>query len=68
MQKLKFARQEKKLNQYELAAASGVPRYVIQLCESGVRMPKLTEQCALAEALATTLEELFGKSQSKEIV
>ena len=63
MSKLRFIRQERELNQYELAAASGVSRHAIQLCECGIRNPKLEEQDRLAEALGVTRLELFPQKE-----
>ncbi len=59
MNKLKFLRQERGLSQFELAFASNVPRYVIQLAESATRLPNQEEQQKLAAALGVDEQILF---------
>jgi transcriptional regulator with XRE-family HTH domain len=56
---IKLFRVEKRLSQHELAMASGVPRYVIQLAESTNRLPTKEQRSSLASALGTTEDELF---------
>lgn len=58
MNTLKLIRIEKGFSQYELAMASGVPRYVIQLAETAIRLPSSEHQQALAEALGVDIAEL----------
>jgi DNA-binding XRE family transcriptional regulator len=57
--KIKFIRTELGISQYELALASGVPRYVIQLAEAATCMPDLNQQVALARTLGVSVEDLF---------
>lgn len=59
MNKLRFWRLERELSQIELAAASGVGRWAIQLYEMGVRAPKEDEQVALSYALGVDQAKLF---------
>ena len=56
MNQLKFMRTELQSSQWELASASGVPRWAIQLLECGVRKPEPDVAIALAEALG-----VFGR-------
>ncbi len=51
MNKLLYWRRERSLSQIELAAASEVPRYVIQLSEQGTRELNIDEVERLAIAL-----------------
>jgi len=62
MNKLKFWRTELTLSQLELSAASGVPRYLIQLAEQLSTLPKKPYRLALAKTLGRTEKELFPKS------
>jgi len=64
MNALKLIRIEKGLSQYELALASGVPRYVIQLAETATRLPNVTQQAALADALGVKIEDLLPRNPS----
>lgn len=57
--KVKFLRTERQLSQWELASASGVPRWAIQLIETGIRMPEPHQVQALAGALGSTIEHVF---------
>jgi len=57
---IKFWRQELRLNQYEVAGATGVPRWRIQLIESG---HKPTEE--EAKQIASFLERI-GKKRRKD--
>lgn len=50
---------ENGLSQYELALASGVPRYVIQLAENAVKMPTHEQQEQLASVLGISIDDLF---------
>src|SRR5438874_2649286 len=65
MPKLKFLRTELQISQWELASASGVPRWAIQLIEAGVRLPSSREAMALAEALGSPVEQLFPALSEK---
>ena len=60
MSKLKLYRLEAGFNQHELAAASDVPRYKIQQCESGFCLPTFEEMEKLAAALGKSTEKIFG--------
>lgn len=59
MSKLKFLRTELQLSQWELASASGVPRWAIQFIESGVRPPNPKLAQVLATALGSSVEQVF---------
>jgi DNA-binding XRE family transcriptional regulator/molybdate-binding protein len=48
------------LSQSELAAAAGVPRATVGAVESGRHSPGVEAALALADALGTTVERLFG--------
>ena len=61
MSKLKTWRIERNLSQYELAAATGVPRWRIQLLEGAFREPEKEEVETLACALGVQPEDLFPK-------
>ena len=56
MNQVKFWRMERGLSQYELAVASNVPRWAIQLIENGIRNPTSVERFNLASTLG--IEEL----------
>lgn len=51
MKNLKLIRLERGLSQYELALASEVPRYVIQMAETALKMPSSQQ----IERIANTL-------------
>ena len=55
---IKAKREEKGLNQSELAGIVGVTRMTISMFESGERKPELYNAIRLAKALGTTVEEL----------
>ena len=59
MTRLQFWRSERHLNQIELAAETGVPRYRIQLFEQGIATPYSDEQDRLAIALGVKPDDLF---------
>jgi transcriptional regulator with XRE-family HTH domain len=63
---LNYYRLERKLNQYELAFESGVPRSTIQLYEDGHKLPSASHRDALAAALDVTVMELFGDDHTLE--
>ena len=62
---------ERGLSQWELAGASGVPRWAVQLIECGHRLPSPGERTAIACALAVDENHLFpsqsGVSQERRI-
>lgn len=60
--KLRVWRIERGLSQHELAAASGVSRYIIQLAESGIRLPQVDEIARLSEVLDVPASKLFVQS------
>ena len=60
MNRLKVWRLQRVLSQIELAQAAGIPRYVIQLAESGIRMPNDDQINALDDSLGVRKEDLFG--------
>jgi len=59
MSKLKTWRIERNLSQHELAAATGLPRWKIQLIEGGVQHPSPQEADALAAGLGVKVNDLF---------
>jgi len=59
MNKLRVFRLNAGLSQMELAAASNVVRWKIQLAESGLRSLTPEERDSLCEALGVPLETLF---------
>ncbi len=65
MNKLRFWRLERGLSQHELAEASGMKRWAIQLFETSIRLPSKEEINALAEALGLRVEDLFPGKGSK---
>lgn len=66
MNKLKVWRLERGLSQIELAQASGVARWTIQLIESSIRGPKPEELIALSEALGVATNQIQSDS-TKEV-
>lgn len=58
MNSIRFWRLERRLSQIELAEASGLTRWFIQLIESGIRRPNEQESSAIAEALGVTVNDL----------
>ena len=65
MSKLKLLRIEAGLSQIELSLATGVPRYVIQLAEAGLRLPSNEHQQLLCSCLGASLAILFSDGGSK---
>jgi DNA-binding XRE family transcriptional regulator len=65
MNLLKFYRVESGLSQWELAKASGVPRWAIQLIEQGHRCPSSKERSALASTFAVSEDALFAESHGR---
>ena len=61
MTKLKMWRLEHGLSQVELSAAAGVPRYVIQLAERGVRSLEPDEMNRLACTLGIKPKDLLSQ-------
>ena len=59
MNKLKLLRIERCLSQTDLAFASNVPRYVISLAESGIKMPCAQHARAIANTLGVGETEIF---------
>ncbi|MBO0894525.1 MAG: helix-turn-helix transcriptional regulator, partial [Acidimicrobiales bacterium] len=58
--RLRLARLAERLSQHELADAAGVTRQAVAGIEAGHWDPSLRVAMALARALSTTVEELFG--------
>ena len=58
MNSLKFWRTERQLTQIELQEACGVPRWAIQLIESGCRLPDDEELRLLANTLGIEAKRL----------
>lgn len=65
MNLLKLHRFKAGLSQWELAMASGVPRWCIQLIESTYRSPSANERVALADALNIHVGRLFPKMRQR---
>lgn len=61
--KLKYWRQERSLSQFELSAASLIPRWKIQLMEQGIYAPSQIEREILTTVLAVSSEQIFGVQQ-----
>lgn len=59
MNRLKFWRSERQLSQFELAAGANVPRFVVQLCEQGIRLPTQSQQQDIAATLGVPAHVLF---------
>lgn len=55
MSKVKFLRRELSLSQHELSAATGLPRWKIQLLENGLVAMELKELLALQAVLGESL-------------
>ena len=55
---------ERGLSQWELASASGIPRWTLQLIERGHRAPSSVERETLARTLAVDEEKLFSEKTS----
>jgi XRE family transcriptional regulator, regulator of sulfur utilization len=58
---LRRLRERRKLTQQDLAERSGVPRPTLAHLESGEANPTLSVLVRVAEALATSIEELIGR-------
>ena len=59
MNKLKEYRKKKKLSQVELANKVGVTWRFIAFIEAGQKTPSLAVGISLAQALGTSVEEIF---------
>ncbi len=57
---LRLGRQARGLTQEQLADMAGIARQTVSAIESGLSDPSLRNAMALARALGTTVEELFG--------
>jgi ribosome-binding protein aMBF1 (putative translation factor) len=68
MNKIRYWRQERMLSQHELAAASDIPRFLIQLFEVGARQPNPMQLRDLAEALGLDLAKLEPKRKDADNV
>lgn len=66
MNRLKSYRQSIGLSQYELSEATGVPRYVIQLCETGTRLPTYEHCQKLNDFFRKNIFKVQGKVASNE--
>ena len=62
---LRSIREQRGLNQSQLAALSNVNRVNISQYEIGVRKPNLTTTQKLAAALGCTIEDLIGDDGGK---
>jgi putative molybdopterin biosynthesis protein len=59
--RLRLARQARGFSQQQLAGMAGVSRQAVSAVESGLSDPSLRVALALARALGTTVEEMFGQ-------
>ena len=57
---LKELREERKINQVDLAKAIGVSKGIISLWENGLREPTLSSLIALANFFEISLDELIS--------
>lgn len=62
MTKLALWRLERRLSQWELSAATGLPRWLIQLIECGHRSATTNERQTFASALAVEENVLFPEA------
>ncbi|MCQ2429496.1 MAG: helix-turn-helix transcriptional regulator [Clostridia bacterium] len=62
-QKMKQARQQKKLSQAELAKLAGVARQTINMIESGEYNPTLALCLKICQILGCTLNDLFWEDK-----
>ena len=60
MKKMKFYREQKGLNQTELAHAVGISQSEVSSYESGVKSPRVNVALAIADVLGVTIAELVG--------
>lgn len=67
MNKLRFWRLERGLSQIELSAASGVPRWAIQLSEQGLRPLSEQEREVLALVIGVETKKLFPAEVKSEL-
>jgi transcriptional regulator with XRE-family HTH domain len=65
MNSLRFWRTERSLTQLELAKASGVPRWSIQLIEAAHRCPTAQERATLAATLGIAESQLFPEKKEE---
>lgn len=56
------------LNQADMAKALGIPFRSYRRYESGESEPNVTTLCAIADYFQVSLDELVGRSDSKEMV
>lgn len=61
--KLKYYRKKAGLSQSKLAELTGIPQTTISGWEKDIGEPSVTRAILLAQALQTTVEELFPLSQ-----
>lgn len=64
MERLKLLREAKGLTQADLAAVAGLSRQMVGAIEAGRNRPGVTAALALAQALGSTVEDLFGLSKA----
>jgi transcriptional regulator with XRE-family HTH domain len=65
---LRILRLERGLTQAQLAARSGVSRQLVAAVEAGRNAPAVDAALALAQALGTTVEDLFGSNGPELVV
>src|SRR5258705_10780277 len=65
-ERLRFARELRRLNQTDLAAKAGLPPSSVSHFESGARKPSFENLKRLATALSVTTDYLLGRSDTTE--
>ena len=65
--RLRALRLQAGLTQGELAARAGVSRQLVAAVEAGRNVPAVDAAVALARALGTTVEELFGEPRGAAV-
>ncbi len=63
---VKQRREQMKLSQQQLADLIGVNQAMIHYIEAGTKIPSLAVTISLANALGCSIDELVGRSSSKE--
>ncbi len=61
MNKVRYWRNERALSQVELAAATSLPRWTIQLIELDIHQPTPKEREVISAALGINVASIFGE-------